>query len=120
MGCNEDLESDINQFFKQIENQNISDSKVTLRILLDKYIHLNKAEYLMDKYDLNSIISAAKSVYASKTFPAYLGNSKSRVMEEEQKNLCLVEATVTHLNKKDCLKRLPKFNYREDGDYWWL
>lgn len=114
MGLKEQLESDIISFFKQIENQSSSDQRETLRLLMEKYIHLSKTEFLMDKHDLDSIINGAKMLMANKSFPAFLGKAKKRVFENEQTTLCIIESTVSHFNKNDCLKKLPKFDYRED------
>jgi len=109
-----ELEVDIKRFFKQIENQNENDRVNTLRLLMDKYIHLSTSSYMMDNHDLNMIISHAKSLFANKTFPVYLGDSKKIVYENDQANLCVIESTISHLNNKDCLKKLPKFDYKEN------
>jgi hypothetical protein len=114
MSVRDTLDTDIINFFENIESQDINDRRQTLRNLMDKYIHLTKATLLMDKHDLEVIISGAKSLMAGKTFPVVLGDNKRRVHENEQVTLCIVESTVSHLNKKDCLKRLPKFDYRSD------
>lgn len=108
------LESDIKRFFEQIEKQNHNDQLQTLRNLLDKYIHLSSCDFVMDYHDLSSIVSHAKGVFTNKNFPVFLGKKKRRVYESEQANLCMVEATVSYLNKNDCLKKLPKFDYKED------
>lgn len=115
MSVRETLEADIIAFFKQIESQNTNDQRQTLRLLIDKYIHLTTSSMLMDKHDLEVIVSSAKTLMSQKTFPAYLGNNKRRVGEEEQATVCIIESTISHLNKNDCLKRLPKFDYREDS-----
>jgi hypothetical protein len=108
------LDVDISSFFDQIEKQCHNDKLKTLRNLFEKYLHLNKSDYMMDYLDLNSIISKAKSNFANMTFPVYLGDKKRKVGHNEQVNLCVIEAVVGHLNKNDCLKRLPKWDYRED------
>jgi hypothetical protein len=110
----QNLEADMINFFKQIESQSESDQKETLRLLLDKYIHLTKAEFVMDKHDLEQIISTAKANMVNTTMPITLGKTKRRVHPDQQPTLCIIEATVSHLNKNECLKRLPKFDYRED------
>ena len=115
MSVKETLESDIINFFEQIDNQNVNDQRQTLRLLLDKYIHLTKAELMMDKHDLEVIVSHAKGLMAQKTFPVHLGKNKRRVDESEQTTICIIESTISHLNKNDCLKRLPKFDYKEDS-----
>ena len=57
------LNSDIIRFLENIRNQTENDKIKTLRQLFDKYIHLNKVEYLMDNYDLNAIIGSAKQSF---------------------------------------------------------
>ena len=114
MDLKDQLNVDILRFFEQIENQNSNDKIQTLRNLLDKYIHLSTADYLMDSHDLNMIISNAKTLFSQKTFPVFLGDKKSKVMEAEQANLCVIESVVSHLNKKECLKKIPKFKYKQD------
>ncbi len=114
MSIKDELEVDIKRFFEQIENQDCNGKAETLRLLMDKYIHLTTTDYMMDKHDLDSIVSMAKNKFATKTFPVHLGDKKRKVYEAEQANLCIIESTVGWLNKKDCLKRLAKFDYRED------
>jgi len=108
------VDVDIRRFFEQIEKQSHSDQIQTLSNLLDKYIHLSTSDYMMDYHDLNSILGGAKNKFANKTFPVFLGNKKRKVGQSEQANLCVIEAVIGHLNKNDCLKRLPKFDYKED------
>lgn len=114
MTLKEQIEFDIMSFFTQIESQNSVDKKETLRLLLAKYVHLTSAEFLMSKADLDSIITLAKMQMASKTFPVFIGPLKKRVQEQEQANLCVIESTISFLNKNSILKQLPKFDYRED------
>lgn len=110
----EQIEVDIKRFFEQIDTQSYDDQTKTLRNLLDKYVHLSTADYLMDSHDLRTIIGSAKSLFAQKTFPMFLGEKTRKVESSDQPNLCVIEAVIGHLNKNDCLKRLPKFDYRED------
>lgn len=114
MDIKQQLELDIINFFKQIDTQNNVDQKETLKNLMNKYIHLTKADFMMEKYDLEVIVSNAKNLMANKTFPVYLGSNKRKVFEDEQTSLCIIESTVTYLNKNECLKKLPRFDYRED------
>lgn len=110
----EQLDVDIKRFFEQIEKQHQNDKFQTLRNLFDKYLHLNTSDYMMDYHDLNSIISNAKGKFANNKFPVHLGAKKRLVPQGELSNLCVVEAVIEHLNKNDCLKKIPKFDYRED------
>lgn len=112
----EQLEIDIFRFFEQIESQGTNDRKQTLRNLLDKYIHLTKADHLMDAYDFREIIGHATSAMANDNLTRFLpsGPRKVKVSEDDMRKIIIIEATIGHLNKNDCLKRMPKFNYQPD------
>lgn len=112
----EQLEADIIRFFENIENQSQNDKRKTLRDLMDKYIHLSSSDYLMDSYDLNSIIGAAKNKMATEKVTRFLksGMMVRKISQGEISNLLVIESTISHLNKIGCLKKLPKFDYKED------
>ncbi len=110
----EQLDVDILRFLENIETQNYSDKIQTLRHLFDKYIHLSQAELLLDAHDLTVIINDAKNIFASQTMPVHIGPTKRLVSPGDLPNLCVIEAAVAHLNRKDCLKKIPKFDKRED------
>ena len=114
MGLRKELDVDIARFLEQIENQSHSGKRETLKILLEKYIHLNTCDYILDHDDLRSIIGQAKVLFSSKVFPCFLGSKKRKVSQNDQPNLCVIEATISLLNNKDCFKKLPKFDYREN------
>lgn len=111
----EELEHDVRVFFELIENQDINAQRQTLRNLMDKYIHLTKSEYIMDSHDLREIISDAKTRFSREKAVIYLdsGSLTRRVQQDELANLFVIESTVTHLNKKDCLKKLAKFKKKD-------
>ena len=109
----QNLDSDIIRFFKDIEKQSESDKIHTLRLLMDKYIHLSKSDFIMDKFDLNEIIGRAKKDIVDKVLPVKMGKMETNVPETDVPNLCIVESTISHLNKNGCLKKLAKFDYRK-------
>lgn len=108
------LDNDIIQFFKTIESQSHSDKKKTLKLLFEKYLHLSTADHILDRHDLNSIIDNAGRKFANETFPVHLDYEKKRLEQNKLRHLCMVEATIMLLRKYDCLKKLPKFDKRED------
>lgn len=110
----EQLEVDILRFLENIETQNTSDKIQTLRHLFDKYIHLSQAELLLDAHDLAVIVNNAKSIFASQSMPVHVGPNKRLISPVDLPNLCVIEATIEFLNKKDCLKKMIKFDKRED------
>jgi hypothetical protein len=107
------LKIDIESFFTDIESQTEEDKRKSLMVLLDKYIHITKSDYLMDGTDLINIISGAKTIFVQKSFPTYIGKSNKQISQEEQRIACIVESTILHLNHKECFKKLPKFDYKE-------
>jgi hypothetical protein len=108
------LDTDILRFLENIRNQTENDQIQTLRHLFDKYIHLNTADYVMDSYDLQRIVSSAKQNFSTNNMKIFLGERKVPVTSGDLPNLCVIEATVDHLSRIGCLKRLPKFDKRED------
>ena len=68
----------------------------------------------MDNHDFNKIIGSAKQKFATDTFPVFLGPRRVKVPPGDLPNLCVIEATIGFLNKNDCLKKIPKFDKRED------
>jgi hypothetical protein len=109
----QNLDFDILNFFNDIKNQSQADQILTLRLLLDKHIHLNKSDHLMDKIDFNEIIGNAKKIIIEKTLPIKIGKNESPISENEVLNLCVIEATIMALHKRACLKKIPKFDYKE-------
>jgi hypothetical protein len=114
MTLKDDLETDIIKFFQNTEKQNVGDKHETLRQLLNKYIHFSKSTHMMDHVDLNEMINNAKIKYTSKTFPMFLGDQKRKVAEGDQAHICIIESTIAHLNKNECLNKLAKFDYKEN------
>lgn len=110
----EQLEVDILRFLENIEAQSASDKIQTLRHLFDKYLHLSQADFLLDAHDLTVIINDAKNRFATQSMPMHLGTTRRPVGPMDLPNLCVIEATIGHLNKKDCLKKMAKFDKRED------
>jgi len=108
------LDVDILRFFDNISTQDRADKIKSLRDLFDKYIHLSTCSHNFDHNDLNHIISGAKKIFAEARMPIHLGKNKRLVNQTELPNLCVIESTISYLNKNDCLKRLPKFDKRDD------
>lgn len=114
MVINDQLDSDIRGFFEQIKGQTQEGQRGTLKNLLDKYIHLNTSEYILSHNDLHTIITNAKNIYSTIAMPITIGDSyQPRVDKQNVPNLCVIEATIGTLNQYNCLKRLPKFDYKK-------
>jgi hypothetical protein len=114
MGLNDDVHRDVIETIECLESQCHSDRITTLRLLLEKYIHKNRATHLMEYRDLHSIIENSKGILANMSLPKSLGYG-SLIKEVPQDNLvhlCLVESAIGHLNRIDCFKRVPKFDYK--------
>lgn len=109
----QDLEHDIAQFLREMEKMLPEDQKKHLFMLVEKYCHITTSTMLLDKYDLDMIKSAAHSIWLDKPARAYLGKNRREVTSGDINVLRIVEGTIAHLNSKDCLKKLPKFDYKE-------
>jgi hypothetical protein len=112
MSLKEEIELDILDFFKSIDVSGTNDRKEKLRMLLSKYAQLSSSELAMDDTDLRSIITGAMYSMSNRTLPMFLGENGKQVAQEHQQIVCIIESTVSQLNKKDCLKRLPKFDFK--------
>ena len=108
------LDVDIKRFLENIESQGQNARVESLRNLFKLHLHLNTCDLMLDKFDLQTIIGSAKTKFANEQIPIFLGTSKVKVDQNELPNLFVIEATISHLNKKDCLKKIPKFDKRED------
>jgi hypothetical protein len=108
------LDSDIINFLDNISNQTKNDQIQTLRHLFDKYIHLNKADYMMDHHDLQVIVGSAKTKFANSNLQIFLGDKKIKVQQKDLSNFCVIESTIEYLNKIGCLKKIAKFSKKEN------
>ncbi len=113
MSLKEDLEQDITQFFREIDDMLPEGKKKHLKLLFDKYCHISTSDVLFDKSDLDMIKSLAHSRWLDKAGRAYLGKKRIEVSGGDIDVLRMVEGTIVYLNSKDCLKKLPKFDYKE-------
>jgi hypothetical protein len=111
---NTEIDADIRRFFDDIEKQSTNDKHITLKLLLDKYIHINTCDFIMDEKDLRSIISIAKGTFSTETIPSHIGENKYKINPIDIPNLCMIEATISHLSKNDCFKKIPKFNKKKE------
>lgn len=109
-----DIDGDINKFFEELKYNNESNAKHSLKVLLEKYSGKGLSEKKIDHKDLFKIIGSAKMNFSNENLTIYLGQDKRKVAPEDIANLCVIEATIGHLNKIKCLKRLVKFDKRED------
>ena len=108
------LDTDIVRFLENIETQSHLDRIQTLKLLFDKYLHLNSCDFLMDYHDLINIINGAKNKFSNESIPIHLGAKKRLVSQNELTHLFLIESAVSHFNMNGCLKKTPKFDKRED------
>lgn len=107
------MEKDMRQFLEDIDSQCFKDQLESLSNLMNKYVHLNTCDYIMDHFDLRSIIGSAKTKFSIDSMPIFLGQKRKKVTQEELPHMMMVEATIRWLNKNNCLKKIPKFDKRE-------
>lgn len=113
MRLEEELNSDISQFFRQIESQLPENKKETLRLLIDKYCHISSVPIVFDRYDFDMISQAAHKFFLDSDLPKVVGEKKRIIQGNDLRTLSIIEGVITYLNSKDCLKKQPKFDYKE-------
>ena len=111
MSLESDLDRDIRQFFQQTNEMRDEDKISSLKLLLDKYIHISRSDYLMDKYDFETIKQNAQNLLKEYKLPKQFQNSFGLISGNEAVALSIIEGTVQFLISRDCLKRSPKFKY---------
>lgn len=118
MSIQDQLESDISAFFRNIEGQLPEARKKTLKLLIDKYAHLYSTTVVLDKHDFDMIKDHARQFFVNSSFPKKIGSTKNPGYTNKEISggdinvLSIIEGTISVLNGKECLKRLPKFDYR--------
>jgi hypothetical protein len=112
MGTKEQLEEDVQDFLENM-NKLLPDTRAkVLMTLVDKYIHLSTAPVALGKADFEMVKDHAHRFYISSSFPKFLGSAKREIDGSEANILAIIEGTITMLNSNECLKKLPKFDYR--------
>lgn len=113
MSLKEQLSVEIDGFLNNSDKSLKQDKKKALLEIFDKYLNLNTSNILLDKSDFDAIKSQAVRLYVDRSFPKYVGPTKRVISSEEANILCLIESTISQLHLKECLKKLPKFDYRD-------
>lgn len=112
-----DLETKIRQdamdFLNTTDRMSYNDKIQMLTNLLQKYAILGKSDVMLNKKDLINIVSTSKLKFTELTMPVEMSDSEIPVHQNELGALCIIESTIAFLNKNDCLKRLPKFDYKK-------
>lgn len=108
----EELKADIKKALADIEKQLPEHQVKTLMLVFQKHLNLNQGTMLMDKHDFDMIKSFAHREIIDKAFPKYVGSNRREISAQEANVLCIIEATISYLYSKDCLNKLPKFDYK--------
>jgi len=110
----DEIDQDVLVFFDKIDGLGHRDKVEMLRLILKKYALLSQADCLLDKHDLLDISSKAKKNMSEDNGVVFLGERRSRLDYDEIRMKCIADAVISVLNHKECFKRLPKFDVRED------
>lgn len=114
MSIKQQLESDIDEFFRNSDKQLPEGRKKSLILLFDKYMHITSDPVKFIKRDFEMIKSHAIDMFKDSHFPKDFNNSYSKISTDEAANFCLVVATISYLQSKDCLKKLPIFDLKKN------
>ena len=110
----DEIEQDALSFFDKIEGLAHRDKIEILRLMLQKYALLSQADCMLDRGDLLSISSKAKSNMAQDQATVHLGEKCRKLNFEEVRMMNITNAVIAVLNGKECFKRMPKFDKRRD------
>lgn len=108
------MELDIQEVVQKMDKKSDADKALIIQELLNKYIEKTTSNHLMGPLDLLEIIGNAKNLFATQTMPIYLGPTKKIVDPSNLANLCVIESTVSYLNKHSCLRRIAKFDKKDN------
>lgn len=103
------IEQELRAFLETEDNMRKSDRLPGLMAIINKHFELDKIDHMVNKYDLDSVISHAKTNYAGTIMPMYV--SRKEVHATEMNYVLVIEAFVGYLNRNKLLKRLVKFDY---------
>jgi hypothetical protein len=106
------ISQDVLEFLNLTDKMCYQDKLEMLTLLIKKYALLNKSDVMLNKKDLQDIISKAKQNFTEMPMPVHIEGSDRPVHQLDLPNLCVIEATIALLNKNDCFKKIPKFNYK--------
>jgi hypothetical protein len=112
----EEIEYDIRRSLEQIQDQLLEGKIKTLKLLINKYCHLNVADAVLQKNDLQTIKEHARKFFTTESFPKYVGDCGDKIEGSDIQALAIVEGTISHLTSKQCFKRNPKFDYTRKGE----
>jgi hypothetical protein len=113
MSLKQDLDADILAFFEQIEKQTDEGKRKSLKLFMEKYLHLTTTDCLLDKHDFEMVKDHAHRFYVNSAFPKKIGNNRREISSHEANVLAIIEGTIQVLNGRDCLKKIAKFDYRD-------
>jgi hypothetical protein len=110
MNLPDELTHDIVLFLSKVDELKHSDRKELLVAMMRKHLVLSQSDIMLDKYDLDMIISGAKSEYSKEPIPTRI--SGREIDQNEAVKILLIESAVRVFNNKGALKRIPKFDRR--------
>lgn len=113
MSLKDQLDADVEAFFRNIDKQLPESQRKTLKLLIDKYAHLYSVPILLDRNDFDMIRSYAHNFFTQNNFPKLVGAKRREIGVYEANTLSLIEGTFMLLNNKECFKKMPKFDYKE-------
>lgn len=103
------IEQELIEFLAMEDRIRKSDRLPYLMAIINKHYAVDQIDHMVIHYDLDQIISYAKSSFAQAKMPMYI--SRKEVNGVELNYVLIMEAFVGYLNRNKLLKRLVKFDY---------
>jgi hypothetical protein len=110
MNDSDDFEKDLQDFFARSEHLSPEDKKRFLLNLFQKHVLMNQSDLLMSSFDLEEIVSSAKLEYGHTALPLEIGGKE--VSPDRIMHYCIVNSTISFLNKNQALRRRSNFKRR--------
>lgn len=108
----DELDYEIKEYLEKIDNMSYNDKLDALRNLFIKHLQLENSEFILNKYNLNSIESSSKREFTE--MPTKLILKGTLVSPEKRKILAIIQATIGELRHIKTLRKVVKFKFDDE------
>ena len=105
------VEIDLREYLKKEPNLTSEDKIKYLKAIFDKHFAISELEHSINYYDLQTIISMAKSQWVRQRLPLFV--SKKEIVSTDVNSVAILESVLNYLNGNKLLRKLVSINYTE-------
>ena len=114
MDIKRNAEMDIAKWLKDSDRFAVSEKRTSLIELFNKHLEFNTKEHLLEHENLVNVVIGASKIMCEKRMPIHIGSRKCLVDQDDQRIVCIIEATIMELAKLGCLRKRIRFNYKDN------